>query len=336
MAAIKHGDADRFLAAPLRDCTVVLLFGPDQGLVSERAVRLLARLVDDPADPFQLVRLDGDDVAGDPQRLIDEVNTIPLFGGRRAIRLALGSKSVTAGLQPVLEAGAAECPVVIEAGDLKPAHALRQMVEKSRHGAAVACYEDDGDRLGRLIAEEMTQAGLRLAPASRAALLQALGANRAASRLELRKLADYCAGEGEVTLEAVEAVVGDVGKHDLDTLIDAAFSADFATLEKEAGPQLRQSGGTQAITAAALRHALLLQALAHAGQSAAESILAAGRVFYKRRSLVERQAKLWPAAKADKAVALLAEAQLASRRNAALAVDIVERSLWSVALAARR
>ncbi len=113
MVAVKSGDAERFLGAGLRDIAVVLLFGPDQGLVSERAATLLGKLVDDPGDPFQLVRLDGDELAADPRRLIDEANTIPLFGGRRAIRVLLGSRAIAGAVGPVLDTPPQDCAVVI-------------------------------------------------------------------------------------------------------------------------------------------------------------------------------------------------------------------------------
>ncbi len=211
------------------------------------------------------------------------------------------------------------------------------LVEKSRHGAALACYEDDQERLSRLIDEELSPRGLRIQGDARAALLEALGANRAASRLEIRKLADYAEGKAEIGLTDIEAVVGDVSRHETDTLIDAAFSADLETLEREAGPQLRHLAGAQAILAAGLRHALLLQALAAAGdQTVSESIMAQARLFWKRREIVTRQRRLWSETKADKAVALLYETQLASRRNGQIAGAIIERCLWSIALAARR
>ena len=337
MVAVKSGDAERFLNSGACDTAVFLFFGPDQGLVSERSAALIAKLVDDAADPFQLVRLDGDDLSSDPQRLIDEANTIPLFGGRRVIRVLLGGRAITNAVEPVLANPPKDCAIVIEAGDLKPNHAVRALVEKSRGAAAIVCYEDDVDRLSRLIDEELTPAGLRLTPDARTMLLEALGANRAASRLEIQKLVHYAQGQREITSADIDAIVGDVSRHEADSLIDAAFSADFETLEREAGPQLRHAAGAQQIVSAALRHALLLQALSSArDQSASESILGAARLFWKRRDIVASQRRLWSEAKANKAVALLSEAQLTSRRNGSVAGSIIERCLWSLALAARR
>ncbi len=41
--------------------------------------------------PFALVRLDGDEIS-DPMRLVEEANTVPLFGGRRAVAIKVGRR----------------------------------------------------------------------------------------------------------------------------------------------------------------------------------------------------------------------------------------------------
>src|SRR3984893_18242036 len=90
MVALKAAEVDAYIAARDPTRTIALAFVPDAGLVSERADAMVRAAVDDPNDPFALVRLDGDELAGDPSRLIDEANTVPLFGGRRAIRVKAG------------------------------------------------------------------------------------------------------------------------------------------------------------------------------------------------------------------------------------------------------
>src|SRR4051794_41798503 len=81
MVALKTSEADSFVTRPDPARAVVLVFGPDAGLVSERVDAIVRASVDDPSDPFSLVRLDGDAVASDPARLVDEATTVPLFGG---------------------------------------------------------------------------------------------------------------------------------------------------------------------------------------------------------------------------------------------------------------
>src|ERR1700756_4627324 len=98
MVALKAAEVDAYIAAREPTRPIALVFGPDAGLVSERADAIVRTAVDDLNDPFALVRLDGDDLAGDPGRLVDEANTVPLFGGRGAIR----GKAGGAGFSPPL------------------------------------------------------------------------------------------------------------------------------------------------------------------------------------------------------------------------------------------
>src|SRR6202045_1953782 len=93
MTALKAAQVDAFVARPDPTRPVVLVFGPDAGLVRERAEALVRASVADPKDPFQLARLDGDDLAGEPTRLVEEANTIPLFGGRRAVWVRAGGRN---------------------------------------------------------------------------------------------------------------------------------------------------------------------------------------------------------------------------------------------------
>src|SRR3954466_15813867 len=59
MVALRGRDVDIFLKAPDPARPIILLYGPDAGLVRERADALAASAVDDPSDPFSLVRLAG-------------------------------------------------------------------------------------------------------------------------------------------------------------------------------------------------------------------------------------------------------------------------------------
>src|SRR5436853_1245787 len=192
MVALKASEIERFLARP--DRPIVLVFGPDAGLVRERAEALVRGSVDDPKDPFQLARLDGDELASEPSRLVEEANTIPLFGGRRAVWVKSGARNFAPAVEALITAAPPDCRVVIEAGDLKKNAPLRALCERAKNVAALPCYADAEKELARLVDDEMRAAGLAIAPDARAALLPLLGGDRLASRGEIRKLALYARG----------------------------------------------------------------------------------------------------------------------------------------------
>src|SRR5246500_2282052 len=199
VVALRGKDIDAFLARPDPGRPIVLLYGPDAGLVRERADALLASAVDDPNDPFSLVKLDGDELSAEPSRLVDEALTVPLFGGRRAIRIRAGSRSFVSGIDTLAEMPIKDCRVVIEAGDLRPESPLRKACERAKTAVAISCYPDGERDLAKLIDDELRVANLRIAADARAALTALLGGDRYASRNELRKLALYAHGKGEVT-----------------------------------------------------------------------------------------------------------------------------------------
>src|SRR5258705_6287834 len=201
VVALRGKEIDAFLARPDPGRPIILLYGPDAGVVRERAEALLASAVDDRIDPFSLVRLDGDDLSAEPSRLVDEAMTVPLFGGRRAIRVRAGSRSFASGVDTLAETPIKDCRIVIEAGELRPESPLRKACERARTAVAIGCYPDGERELAKLIDDELRLSSLRIAPDARAALTALLGGDRQASRNELQKLALYAPGESEVTLD---------------------------------------------------------------------------------------------------------------------------------------
>jgi len=216
MVAVKAADVDAFVARPDPARRVVLVFGPDAGLAGERVRALLAASVDDINDPFALARLDGEELAAEPSRLIEEALTMPLFGGRRAVWVKAGSRNIAPAVEALLGdplfAASPTCRVVIEAGELRRNAPLRVVCERAKNAAALPCYADTERDRARLIDEEMRAAGLSLAADARAALIPLLGGDRAASRSEIQKLALYARGRSQIGVEDVAAVVSSSAK----------------------------------------------------------------------------------------------------------------------------
>src|SRR4029078_7712797 len=233
MVALREKEIYSFLARPDAGRPIILLYGPDAGLVRERADALIASAVDDPRDPSLLVRLERAEVSAEPSRLVDEAMTIPMFGGRRAIRVRAGSRSFASGVDTLADSPVKDCRIVIEAGELRPESPLRKACERAKTAVAIACYPDGERDLARLIDEELRTSNLRIASDARAVLTSLLGGDRQASRNELRKLALYAHGQGEIELDDVMTVVSDASELKLDPIVDGAFAGRPDLVESE-------------------------------------------------------------------------------------------------------
>jgi DNA polymerase III subunit delta len=343
MVALKAAQIDAFVARPDRGRPVVLVYGPDAGLVRERVTALIGGAVSDPHDPFALARLDGDALAGEPMRLIEEASTIALLGGRRTVWVQSGRLNFAPAVEALLAAPSPDCLVVIEAGDLKRNAPLRLACERAANAAALPCYPDAQREIGRLIDEEMRAAELTIAPDARAALLPLLGGDRLASRSEIRKLALYGRGQARIELDDVMAVVADASALALDALLDAAFAGRQAEVETQFEKARIAGTSASSIISAALRQTSVL----HKARLAVEdgkSVSAvmdtmAPPVHFSRKGAFEAALKSWTSARLERALAQLADASLEARRTpskAELAETIAQRTLLSIALAARR
>ncbi len=340
MTAVKASDVDRFVARPDPQQPVVLVYGPDAGLVRERVDALVRASVDDPSDPFAFVRIEGEDLSANPARLVEEANTVPLFGGRRAVLVKAGGRNISAALEPVLDKPPPDCRVIVEAGELRKNAPLRALCEKAKSAAALPCYVDGERDLARLIDDEVRAAKMTIAPDARAALLALIGGDRLASRGEIRKLMLYAHGKERIELADVAAVVTDASELALDGVIDATFAGKTGEVETEFAKARAGGSNPSAILSAAIRQVANLHKmkLTIDGGETIETAMRRGAppVHFTREAAVGAALRGWSAQRFLRALDQLGDAMLETRRHAPLAEAIAQRALLSLAVSARR
>src|ERR1700748_1300058 len=140
---IKSHEADRYAANPPKGLAIALVYGPDAGLVQERAEKLLKSVVPDLTDPFNVADLSETVLQADPARLADEAAAISMMGGRRVVRGRGASNDLAVLSETFLDDPPADALVVVEAGDLSKSAALRKLFEGDDKAAAIACYADN-------------------------------------------------------------------------------------------------------------------------------------------------------------------------------------------------
>lgn len=318
MTAVKAGDVEALIRrGPDPRIAVLLLYGPDTGLVFERAKRLAEAFVSDPGDPFAMVKIDGDTLAQDAGRLVDEAGTVGLFGGNRTIWVRAGSRNYAPAIEAALKAEITQARIVVEAGDLAKTAPLRTLCEKSPKALAIPCYPDDERALGDLIERTLQEQGLRIAREARDVLATSLGGDRGASLSEIEKLALYARGQDTVSLDDVEAVVSDVAASVLNTLIDAAFSGRSADVERDYRRFRHEGMDPSMMLGSALRHALTLLSTRLAGEGQSASLMVGNwrGLHFRRKATVETQLARWTPPALRHAIQLLQDAVLTCRRS---------------------
>lgn len=343
MAQKKAHEVDGWLGRPDPNARIVLIYGPDRGLVSERAKRFAAATGLPLDDPFSVIKLSAAALDAEPGRLVDEARTVPMFATRRLIWVldAGGEKGFAESVKALLETPVEDAVVLIEAGDLKKGAALRSMVEAGSGAMALPCYADDARGIDRLIDEELARAGLAISLDARHLLKSVLGGDRLATRAELEKLTLYCAGGSRVEAEDVRLATGDVSAMSADGAVDAVLAGRIADFDS-AFAQLMSSGTAPFLPlAAALRQFQTLMVL-HQGmdreRKSASAAVAGARppVFFTRRALVENVLKSLTVEACARAAERINAAILETRRRPDLARAVARQALLATAIESSR
>lgn len=343
MSEIKSHEFDAFLQRPLGDHRLFLVYGPDRGLVSERAAQIAGRSGVDLTDPFSLIRLDGSDLQQNPGRLLDEVNTIGLFGGEKLIwvRASGSEKPLVDGFSMLAQQSPISSFVIVEAGDLKKTAALRKSGETARSVISVACYSDDARAISGLIDQELAQANMRISPAARERLNEALGGDRIASRNEIRKLVLYCQGMATIEEEQVMDIVGDASAVSVDDAVDAVLKGDADGLRHAVAKIVASKTAIFLVLQACLKQFQLLDLMRSEmddkRQQPAQVVATLGRhLHFRRKPLIESALRTWTSQAIRRELGRLQTAIFQSRARQSLEDSIAMQCLLAIALQSAR
>lgn len=328
-----------FIRAPDPAARAVLLYGPDGGLVRERADALARQVVDDLGDPFRVTELGPAQLKADPARLADEAAALAMTGGRRVVRLRPAGDELADLVAAFLADSPGEALVVVEAGELAPRSRLRKAFEAASNAAALPCYPDEDGGLRRVIEDTLAPLGFTMEPAAQRYLAAALGGDRLMTRRELEKLAVYMGDERRITLADVEACVGDSSILTLDGIAIAVGGGDMAAVERGLTRAYLEGANPVAVLRAAARHLqrLHLTAGAAARGEPLDNALRSfrPRLHFKIEKAIRSQAGKWPAARVAQAMELVLDAERECKTTGLPGEAVCSRALLRLAHSAR-
>lgn len=335
MTAIKPAGLDAFLRKPDPAIAAILIYGEEGDAVRELAQRAVKKVAGSLDDPFSVAALSEQDIASDPARLIDEVQSISMFGGNKAIWVKGVGESFLKAALPLLEGKAQGNLVVAEAGVLPKNSQLRSQFEKSPHALILPLYEAEAGEIAAMVEHLLGQDNLKIGQEALARFIELAGTARGLAKREAEKLALYCLGAERVSLEDVEAICGNDTGSTPDELADSVFGGDVEEADRLFHDLVR--GGEDAGRLLGIVHMQSLRLaefrLAIDRGATADQVVKQARppVFFRRQRLVMAQLRAWSLTDLVTAGSTLSANVLAARQNAGLSEAIAGRCLLSLA-----
>lgn len=286
-----------FVKKPDPAARVVLVYGPDDGLMRERSKQIGLTVVKDFNDPFNVSFLSSDMIVADPARLSAEANAISMMGGKRLIRIEDARDAIAPALKDYLANPNDQALVVLEAGELNARSPLRLLCEKAANAAALPCYVEDERGVAQVIRAMLQEGGYIAAPDAITWLAANTAGNRARVRAEIEKLMTYMGGNKQITFDDALAACGAAGEKSFD---DLAFNTGGgnAGAALEAFTQLQAEGIPAVTVARVLQNHFRRLHLARARMEGGEEPGAIMKtlsppVFFKQEALFRAQMNRW-------------------------------------------
>lgn len=336
---------DPFLKKPDPTARVVLVYGPDNGLMQERTKIISKTVVEDLEDPFNVVTLTSDILNEDPARLSDEANAMSMMGGARLIRIENGADKLTPLIKEYLANPSQENLVIIEAGELNTRSSLRKLCEKEKNAAALPCYVEDERGVSNLIRETLSNNGYRIDGDALQFFSANIAGDRARARGEIEKLLTYMGvgtdkatenSKKSVTLEDVQASCGDAGTASLDDLIYAVAGSNAKTA-MSAYNKLIGEGVPEIVILRTLqnhfRRLHFTHALMKEGQSLEQAVKSLQPpIFFKFAQPFKSQVNKWKSPKLDIVMAKLADLEAQTKTTGVPVQTLCAQAILSLSV----
>lgn len=320
---LEAGRIENFLSAS-GECSVVLLFGDDVGLIRERSNRLIRSVTGTLDDPFRVADLEKEAVG----QVAEQMASRSLGGGRRVVRVRDVTESALSAVAAVL-GQTNEALLVLEAPSLASRSKLRGLLERAPNAATIGCFPLEGRNLERSIIKILSEFGLTVDSDARTWLTGQLGADQAVTRSELAKLALFVGEGGRVDLTAAQMSVGDLAGLSLDDALFAATAGNVNETDRALELSVAEGATPVGILRSGLLHLqrlLRVHSTMSAGLSASEAVRGARPpVFFRRESTFVLALRLWSSEELRGACSRLWEAERLCKQTGTPA-DLVSRS----------
>ena len=323
-----------FLQQPDPSLRVILVYGPDSGLVRERVNHLASRIAPNLDDPFQVSLLSDEDLKQVPSRLSDEAAQISFGPDRRLILVRAAQQATAKALKIFLkelpkdlskEEGPEDVSghslILLQAGDLSPRDDLRAQCEAHKYAAAVPCYLGSPQVIQGLMREIFGRTRVAIDREAENFVLSQLGADHGISRQEIEKLALYAGEGGSLGLNEVLHMLGNTSDARVDETLGRILCGDWRQAEPHLEELLRQGVSPIAILrplASALLRLKRLHILMQSGQGEEAAIKSCKPpIFFKQIPLIKRQLNLWDLKRLDKLLQATLDVEAACKRTQA-------------------
>ncbi|HCR85497.1 MAG TPA: DNA polymerase III subunit delta [Alphaproteobacteria bacterium] len=213
-----------------------LIYGQNTGGVSNLYNKIASQIVHDLNDPFLVANIDIKKLEEDQTILLDELNSIPMFGGKKlvVIKNAEGTeitKIIEETLGSLPDNAYKNCFLLVTAGELDTKSALRKLYEAGKNIAAIACYNEDERSVETKIKGFFYKNHIQTENGVAQYIIDNCKGDSKVLEILLEKLVLFLGADKFLNLDDVKTVTGSANETNVQEIINLFFDGNIAETE---------------------------------------------------------------------------------------------------------
>lgn len=293
----KQQDIQQFLKNPNPNIKAVVIFGNNEGLISDYTNQFALSVVSDLNDAFRVVKLQSEQIEKDPGLLFGEYGAQSLIGGRRVILIKNATNNLTKTLKELFKNSVSDTLVIITSTDLNTKSSLVVFAKDSDDMALISCYEDREESFYSFLKNYFIKQEMTISDNASKLLCSRLSGDRKICLNELEKLVTYLGKRKNVEISDIQVAISDTSESSVKDL--CYFTATGQTEKAlDAFSEVLNSGEEAVSVVRALSYHFLkllnYAALKEKGQGV-EMIVSSIKptVMFYRKSDLSLQIRVW-------------------------------------------
>ena len=336
----KQAQIDKYLKKPEPLIKGFVVYGANDGLVSEYIKKLVQTVSKDLYDPFCVVYLNGADVNAEISVLFAEYSSQSLMGGRRVIVVKDADNNLTKHLKAMFEDSKSDTLVVISSTSLNKKSSLVSFAEERDDMGVIACYEDRDEDIFNTARSMFIENGLMINNEALQLLCARLSNDRKTNLGEIAKLITYMGDKKNVSTEDIQICISDQSSSNSDDVCYYAASGQNEKALKAFRKLINEGNEPISIIRSMFYHfnkILTVKGMIEKGETLDKAVYKlTPRIIFFRESSFKKQVSIWTKDRLFSVIELLYKAERDCKTTNMPVEELVSYTIMQVSSAAAR
>ena len=323
---------------------ILLLYGPNFGLINLLYKQTIKIMSIDLNDPFNVSKIDGREFKENPSILNDNIYTFGINKDKRIVILDLTYITINKSIEGTILSAFSEKNddylLIIKASNLGSKNELVRFVENLDNGISVPCYDENIHNVNMQLSKLFRQYELTFSANFISTLSSNFNSDTLINLMEIKKLESFLIDNENITEEMILSLIKDNTDFNLNKIIQLCLSGKIQETLLSLDKIYENSSTAVNIVRLFVKHFKIIEKVLLAvenGSNISETINnMKPPIFFKDRPLITFQCQLWSLRKVDLIFKRLIEIELKFKSNFYPNKILLSQFILSTALMAKK